>query len=119
MAGRSRISRNISPVVVLLIVMTAGWLAPTRVMGQFYFGKNKVQYTDFNWKVMTTDHFNIYFFVEETEVAQAAARIAEDAYPRLAALFNQEIRKKIRSSFILRPAISRRPTWCRDCSRNR
>ena len=34
--------------------------------GQFYFGKNKVQYTRFNWQVMTTDHFRIYFYEDES-----------------------------------------------------
>ncbi|NMC44010.1 MAG: hypothetical protein GYA46_08830, partial [candidate division Zixibacteria bacterium] len=24
---------------------------------QYYFGKNKVQYSSFDWKVMTTEHF--------------------------------------------------------------
>ena len=95
MTGRIRISQSVSRSLVVLIVVAAGWLAPSGVQGQFYFGKNKVQYTDFDWQVMTTDHFNIYFYVEEAEIAQVAARIAEDAYPRLAALFNQEIKKKI------------------------
>ena len=58
---------------------------------QFYFGKNKVQYDDFNWQVMTTDHFNIYFYENEAEIAKIAAQIAEDAYPRLAAKFNHEV----------------------------
>ena len=58
---------------------------------QFYFGKNKVQYTNFDWQVMTTRHFRIYFYPEEEEIAKVAARIAEDAYPRLAARFNHEV----------------------------
>ena len=43
-------------------------LNPT-VDAQFYFGKNKVQYTEFDWQVMTTEHFKIYFYSEESEVA--------------------------------------------------
>ena len=70
-------------------------LAHSGVHAQFYFGKNKVQYTEFEWQVMTTNHFNIYFYTEESAVAQVAARIAEDAYPKLAARFNQEIKRKI------------------------
>jgi hypothetical protein len=71
-----------------------GWTAESS-QAQFYFGKNKVQYTDFDWQVMTTEHFNIYFYTEEYEIAQVAARIAEDAYPGLAAKFNHEIKRKI------------------------
>ena len=46
---------------------------------QFYFGKNKVQYTKFDWQVMETEHFRIYFYLEEEEIAQIAAKIAEDS----------------------------------------
>jgi len=61
---------------------------------QFYFGKNKVQYTSFDWQVMTTEHFRIYFYTKEEEVAGIAARIAEDSYRRLAIRFNHEIKRK-------------------------
>ncbi len=62
---------------------------------QFYFGKNKVQYTQFDWQMMTTEHFRIYFYEEETEVARTAARSAEDSYRILAAKFNHEVTRKI------------------------
>ncbi|MCP4703034.1 MAG: hypothetical protein GY865_00365, partial [candidate division Zixibacteria bacterium] len=62
---------------------------------QFYFGKNKVQYTNFDWQVMETDHFQIYFYAEEEELAQIAADIAEGYYPTLAAKFKHEIYRKI------------------------
>jgi hypothetical protein len=62
---------------------------------QFYFGKNKVQYTQFDWKVMTTDHFRIYFYSREEEVARMAARIAEDFYDSLSVKFNHEVPRKI------------------------
>jgi len=27
-----------------------------------YFGKNKVQYNDFEWRVLETDHFEVYYY---------------------------------------------------------
>jgi Tol biopolymer transport system component len=77
------------------LILTVVGLLPSGVSAQLYYGQNKVQYTAFDWQMMTTDHFNIYFYTEETEIAQIAARIAEDGYPRLAGLFNHEISKKI------------------------
>ncbi len=59
---------------------------------QFYFGKNKVQYTSFDWQVMSTEHFRIYFYADEKEIAEIAAKIAEDSYRQLAVKFNYEIR---------------------------
>lgn len=68
------------------------WASPASA--QFYFGKNKVQYTHFDWQVMTTEHFRIYFYTEETDIAAIGARIAEDAYRELAVRFNYEIKNK-------------------------
>lgn len=61
------------------------------VAAQFYFGKNKVQYTDFDWHVITTDHFKIYFYPEEIDLAEIAARSAEESYKILTSKFNHEI----------------------------
>lgn len=58
---------------------------------QFYFGQNKVQFTEFDWRVMTTEHFKIYYYVEEEALAKIAARSAEDSYLSLSQKFNHEI----------------------------
>ncbi|PWB76401.1 hypothetical protein C3F09_00075 [candidate division GN15 bacterium] len=62
---------------------------------QYYFGKNKVQYTRFNWRVMTTDHFRIYFYADEGDVVKVAAHLAENAYRSAAINFSHEIKNKI------------------------
>jgi len=76
---------------VLAVILVLA--APT--YGQFYFGKNKVQYTRFDWQVMTTEHFRVYFYSEETELASIAAKSAEESYRFLAAKFNHEVPDKI------------------------
>lgn len=63
--------------------------------GQYYFGKNKIQYTNFNWQVLTTQHFEIYFYTEEKEIAQIAASCAEESYRFLENKFNHRIKRKI------------------------
>jgi Tol biopolymer transport system component len=63
--------------------------------GQYYFGKNKIQYTDFDWQVLTTQHFEIYFYTEEEEIAQIAASCAEESYRFLENKFNHRIKRKI------------------------
>ncbi|MEK7774911.1 MAG: hypothetical protein AAB305_03395, partial [Candidatus Zixiibacteriota bacterium] len=65
------------------------------VEGQVYFGKNKVQYTRFDWQVMSTEHFKVYFYPEAGEVARIAAQLAEDAYRDLAPKFNHEVKRQI------------------------
>ncbi|MFQ6008556.1 MAG: peptidase MA family metallohydrolase [Candidatus Zixiibacteriota bacterium] len=78
-----------------LFVFLVAVLAVSPSYCQFYFGKNKVQYTRFEWQVMTTDHFRVYFYKSESEIAKIAARLAEDSYRALAAKFNHEVRDKI------------------------
>jgi len=58
---------------------------------QFYFGQNKVQYTRFAWQVLTTEHFKIYYYDEEVEVAEIGARLAEEAYREFSNSFNLAI----------------------------
>lgn len=62
---------------------------------QFYFGQNKVQYTRFDWQVLTTDHFKIYFYQEEEEIAEIGAKLAEEAYREYSGLFNLAINQPI------------------------
>ena len=57
-----------------------------------YFGQNKVQYQSFDFKVLKTEHFDIYFYPREQEGAELAARMAERWYSRLRKLLNHELR---------------------------
>jgi Tol biopolymer transport system component len=51
--------------------------------GAQYFGQNKVQYRDFDFQVMKTRHFDIYYYPEEQAAVADAARMAERWYTRL------------------------------------
>lgn len=62
---------------------------------QYYFGKNKVQYTDFEWQVLSTDKFDIYFYDSERELAEVAAEAAHDSYDYLSDRFNHEAKDRI------------------------
>jgi Tol biopolymer transport system component len=62
---------------------------------QYYFGQNKIQYSQFDWQVLSTEHFEIYFYPQEKEVAEAAAQMAEDSYIFLQSKFNHTVEKKI------------------------
>jgi hypothetical protein len=75
----------------MIAVLLAALVVPATASAQFYFGKNKVQYTAFDWQVMTTDHFRVYFYAEEEQLAQTAAKLAETSYDVLSEKFNHEI----------------------------
>jgi hypothetical protein len=59
-----------------------------------YFGKNKVQYESFDFKVMKTSHFDIYFYPEFQEAAEVGARMAERWYSRLSRILSHNLRGK-------------------------
>lgn len=79
----------------LRLITVIFFLLSSSAYGQYYFGKNKVQYTNFDWRVLTTQHFEIYFHSEEQEIAQVAASCAEESYLFLENKFNHRIQKKI------------------------
>ncbi|MFB6272179.1 MAG: DUF6055 domain-containing protein [Salinibacter sp.] len=59
-----------------------------------YFGKNKVQYEQFNFKTFETDQFDIYFYPSERQAVEDAARMAERWYDRHSRTFLREFQKK-------------------------
>jgi hypothetical protein len=70
----------------LLLTLTALSL-PSLVEAQGgYFGRNKVQYQNFDFKILKTDHFDIYYYSEEEDAARMASRLAERWYARLSTL---------------------------------
>src|SRR3954471_23063011 len=50
-----------------------------------YFGQNKVQYDRFDFAILQTPHFDVYYYAAEGEAARIAARLAERWYARLSA----------------------------------
>ncbi|MGH7541702.1 MAG: peptidase S9 [Gemmatimonadota bacterium] len=59
-----------------------------------YFGRNKVQYQAFDFEVLKTEHFDIYYYEREAEAAEMAARMAERWYARLSRVLNHEFRSR-------------------------
>src|SRR3954470_17024395 len=57
-----------------------------------YFGRNKVQYKKLDFQVLKTEHFDIYFYPEEREGIDIAARLSERWLARLEKLFAHQLR---------------------------
>lgn len=65
--------------------------------GQFdyYFGRNKVQYEEFDWHVLKTDHFDIFYYPEMQDLAEHGAYFAEEAYRELQARFEFSLTRRV------------------------
>src|SRR5689334_21709672 len=61
---------------------------------QNYFGQNQVQYDRFDWQILETEHFQIYYYPEERKATWDAARMAERAYARLSRVLDHQFREK-------------------------
>jgi Tol biopolymer transport system component len=59
------------------------------------FGQNKVQYKDFTWYYIQTDHFDIYFSQKGSTIAEFTAKAAEDALSLIQQSFNYKINNRI------------------------
>jgi len=59
-----------------------------------YFGKNKVQWEQFNFKTLHTEHFDIYYYDQEADVVNDVGRMAERWYARLSRVFNHTFTRK-------------------------
>src|SRR6266550_4719009 len=59
-----------------------------------YFGRNKVEYRDFDFQTLRTDHFDIYYYAHEDAAAREAARMAERWYARLSTILGHTFRSR-------------------------
>jgi Tol biopolymer transport system component len=79
---------NLRKTLLLTVLATFVW---SSVATAQYFGRNKVQYEDFDFKVMRTEHFDIYYYPEEEAATLLAARMAERWYTRLSTVLRHEL----------------------------
>jgi hypothetical protein len=75
--------------LLLLLCATTGWAQ------LFYFGRNKVQYTDFAWHVLKTPHFDTYYYPEMKDLAERGAAFAEEAFRHLEVKFNHTLGSRV------------------------
>ncbi len=59
------------------------------------FGRNKINYSAFDWHILKTDHFDIYYYPEEQELTERGAYFAESSYHELEQKFNFTISQRI------------------------
>ncbi|GAB3984798.1 hypothetical protein GCM10028806_60290 [Spirosoma terrae] len=50
------------------------------------FGKNRIQYRTFDWKIIRTSNFEIYYYQDGTQIANLTAQYAESEFDRITEL---------------------------------
>jgi Tol biopolymer transport system component len=74
-------------------VLVAAAAIPAPAAAQ-YFGQNKVQYEKFDFQVLKTEHYDIYYYPEEQEATKEASRMAERWYTRLSELLDHDLSRR-------------------------
>ncbi|MDX1631765.1 MAG: BamA/TamA family outer membrane protein [Thermoanaerobaculia bacterium] len=73
----------------ILVGLLGVALLPTTAEAQF--GKNKIQYRDFDWQIYHSPHFDVYFYEAERHLLQKVVSFAESAYDQLSRRFDYQI----------------------------
>jgi hypothetical protein len=58
------------------------------------FGRNKVHYDRLDFRVLQTEHFDIYYYAEKEDAARQAGRMAERWYARFSELFGHSFARR-------------------------
>ena len=79
-----------------LLVLLALALAPATVaaQGSSYFGQNHVQFREFDWQILKTEHFDVHYYPELEEVAKYTGQMAERTYARLRRVLGHEFKER-------------------------
>ena len=78
------------------LLAVAGLLVPVCAAAQAVpFGKNKIQYQDFDWHVLSGEHVDVYYYPEEEALARMSLDYAEESYDYLERRFQHHPFRRI------------------------
>jgi hypothetical protein len=60
-----------------------------------YFGKSRVKYDNFDWRIYTTEHFEIYYYPELEPHLERVASYAESAYQQISSDLKHDLAFKV------------------------
>lgn len=77
----------------LLVGVALGALVTSPALAQ-YFGRNQVQWERFDFHVLQTEHFDIYYYPERNRAVEDVARMAERWYQRLSRALGHQLSER-------------------------
>jgi len=80
---------------VLAFILLLALAAPALGQYGYHFGRNKIQYEDFDWEMLKTEHFDIFYYPQMQELAEHGAFFAEEAYKELQNKFNFSLNNRV------------------------
>ena len=87
--SHSKMGGGVGFLPTFLAVLAFSFLLPSDAVAQ-YFGRNKVQFDDFDFQVLESEHFDWHYYPEESEAVMDAIRMGERWYERFARTFQHD-----------------------------
>ena len=78
--------------LLLTVLALLGLAASASAQG---FGRNKIQYDGFEWHILETEHFDVYYYPEAEDLAAIGAETAEDWYDTLETRFDLSLTHRV------------------------
>lgn len=78
-----------------LLLLATAILASAAGAQTVPFGKNKIQYRDFQWRVLAGEHVDIFYYPEEEELARLTLVYAEESFQYLERKFQHHPFRRI------------------------
>jgi len=76
---------------IAVVLMTGLALVFTPEAQAQYFGKNKIKYSNFDWGVYHSVHFDVYYYPEEEHLLEKIVSYAESAYDELSRELDHQV----------------------------
>src|SRR5262245_53888100 len=74
-------------------ILTVG-ASPALAQGQ-YFGQNKVHYRRYDWRYISSDHFEVYYYPGIDSLALRVLDLAEKANIRLSRVMGHQLTRRV------------------------
>ena len=83
---------KIKTIILLLVLL---FTVNNAFSQYYYYGKNKVRQSKFDWQFLETEHFKIYYYTANVALIKQIVNSAEKDYNRMSKFMNVEVKKKI------------------------
>lgn len=92
-----RRARRLAAALACAIACALALLAPGRAAHAQtgWFGTNKIQYRNFDWRVLKGQHVDLYYYPAEERIARMALAYAEESYDVLEQRLHRSVRFRI------------------------
>ncbi len=99
------VANTIKVIALALVGIFVSSLIPNAVANaqETVFGKNKVAYRKFKWEYIQTDHFDIYYYDSQYDIAKFSASVLETAYKTIVGQLGYELQNRIPVFIYLSP----------------